>query len=392
MIRIGLTGGIGSGKTTVAKIFEQLNVPVFYADDAAKDIMNRDETLKAAIKKQFGEEAYKNDQLDRAWLAAKVFNNKEQLDILNALVHPATIGDAENWMKKQTTHYAIKEAALIFESAAHKYLDYVIGVSAPEDLRIKRAMQRSNITAEEVNSRMKKQMNEEEKMKRCDFIITNDEKQMLIPQVLDLHKKLLSITKILILCLVSCTLYLQASAQLIPSAGVNLNSLRYHDKNTSISGDNVGWHAGVYYKKMLNGKFAVQPGLFFSSRGGEIKTVDSMLNTIISNIELCGLLLYEYKSLNIGGGPEFSYAIDGKLKGPNSSRDVFNEEEAFERTLKRFGLGAKLFIAYTIHNKLYLAVHFSQGITSIYKGDGSTPLDVKAQTSVLGISVGYVLR
>ncbi|MEO6404932.1 MAG: dephospho-CoA kinase [Ferruginibacter sp.] len=192
-LRIGLTGGIGSGKTTVAHIFEVLGIPVYYADTAAKRIMNEDAVLKQKLLDKFGENVYRNNMLDRQWLAAEIFNSPEKLALLNSLVHPATIADASIWMKRQTSPYAIKEAALIFESGAEKQLDYVIGVSAPLNLRIQRAMQRENSTKEAVMARAEKQMNETEKMNRCDFVLINDEKELLLPQVIALHEKLLSL-------------------------------------------------------------------------------------------------------------------------------------------------------------------------------------------------------
>jgi dephospho-CoA kinase len=192
MLRVGLTGGIGSGKTTVAKIFESLGIPVYYADDAAKLIMNTDEELKASLIKNFGDRAYKEGLLDRAWLASVVFADKDKLALLNSLTHPATIRDADRWMEKQISPYTIKEAALLFESGANEHLDHIIGVYAPQALRIKRVMSRDNVTEEEVLKRLNRQMNEEEKMKRCDSIITNDEKQPLIQQVLNLHTSFLA--------------------------------------------------------------------------------------------------------------------------------------------------------------------------------------------------------
>lgn len=196
MIKIGLTGGIGSGKSTVAKAFEVLGIPVYYADDAAKKLMNTDEGLKEKIQLQFGNEVYKNGSLDKKYLAEIVFTFPEKLALLNALVHPATLKDAEKWMHKQSTPYALKEAALIFESGAQEHLDYVIGVTAPAPLRIQRSMQRDGITRDDVIARMDKQMNETIKMKLCDFVIKNDEQEMLLPQILDLHKKLLNLSKL----------------------------------------------------------------------------------------------------------------------------------------------------------------------------------------------------
>jgi dephospho-CoA kinase len=193
MLKIGLTGGIGSGKTTVAKIFETLGIPVYYADDRAKAIMNEDEGLRKQIIQHFGADSYVDGRLNRSHIAAQVFNNAGRLALLNSIVHPVTIADADKWMRLQQTPYAIKEAALIFESNAYKQLDYVIGVTAPAGMRIKRVMQRDNISEEKVLERMSKQMDEEKKMKLCDFVIYNDETQLLIPQVITLHEKLMAL-------------------------------------------------------------------------------------------------------------------------------------------------------------------------------------------------------
>lgn len=193
-LKIGITGGIGSGKTTVARIFEVLGIPVYYADEAAKKIMNEDEMLKAQIVKQFGEASYTEGKLNREYLGSIVFKDKAKLAILNSLVHPATIRNSVAWMKCQTTHYAIREAALIFESGVQAQLDYIIGVSAPVDLRMQRAMKRDNLSREQVQERMDRQINETIKMRLCDFIIVNDEKKPVIPQVLKLHEQLMSIS------------------------------------------------------------------------------------------------------------------------------------------------------------------------------------------------------
>ena len=190
MLRIGLTGGIGSGKSTAAQIFEVLGIPVYYADTAAKRLMNEDIKLKSAITKIFGEEAYINEILNRKFISSIVFSDPVKLDKLNAVVHPATKKDGEIWMSEQRTPYAIHEAALIFEANVSDRLDYVIGVSSPMELRIKRAMQRDHVTREEVLKRMKPQLDEETKMSKCDFLLMNDEQHLLIPQVLELHKKL----------------------------------------------------------------------------------------------------------------------------------------------------------------------------------------------------------
>ena len=191
MLKIGLTGGIGSGKTTVAQIFELLGVPVYYADDAAKKLMNEDEDLKQQIIEHFGNESYVNGLLNRPFLSATVFSNPEKTTLINSLIHPATIADAEKWMNLQNVPYAVKEAALIFEAGAEKKLDMVIGVYAPEALRIKRVIARNSISLESVQSRIKNQINDDLKMSLCDAVIINDETQLLIPQVIAFHLNLL---------------------------------------------------------------------------------------------------------------------------------------------------------------------------------------------------------
>ena len=187
MLKIGLTGGIGSGKSTIAAIFELLDVPVYYADDASKRLYHTDSELIKNMTEHFGEEIYTEGVLNRSQLASIVFNDPKKLDLLNQLVHPPTIRDAEDWMKKQTAPYIVKEAALLFESGSAAGLDYVIGVTAPAALRIKRVMDRDGISREDVMSRMKRQIDEDIKMRLCDFVIRNDEQEMVLPQVLELH-------------------------------------------------------------------------------------------------------------------------------------------------------------------------------------------------------------
>ena len=193
VLKIGLTGGIGSGKSTVAKVFELLGVPVYYADAASKRLYQTNKELAASIKSYFGEDMYEGDQLNRAKLASVVFGNEEKLQLLNSLVHPPTIKDAEDWMAQQTTPYVLKEAALLFESGSVSELDYLIGVYAPKSLRLKRAMDRDNTTREEVLNRMKRQIDEDIKMRLCDFLIKNDEQELVIPQVMQLHDTILQL-------------------------------------------------------------------------------------------------------------------------------------------------------------------------------------------------------
>ena len=188
VVKAGITGGIGSGKSTVAKMFSVLGVPVYYADDASKRIMNSDPLVIDEITKHFTREAYKSGVLDRSFLAAQVFNNKNNLELLNSIVHPATIRDADEWLSIQQSPYVIKEAALLFESGSYAALDYVIGVSAPFNLRLQRTIKRDGSDREQVIARMNRQIDENIKMKLCDFIVYNDEQQLLIPQVLRLHE------------------------------------------------------------------------------------------------------------------------------------------------------------------------------------------------------------
>lgn len=197
MLKIGITGGIGSGKTTVCKVFEILKIPVFYADDAAKSVMNKDPHLIDAIKREFGSELYSEEEiLDRKALAKLVFNNSQALEKLNSLVHPAAIQSFEDWSKEQDSPYVIKEAAILFESGSYKDCDFTILVYTPENSRIKRVMKRDNTTEAEVRARINKQMPEDKKRELSDFVIENDGSTALLPQVLSLHDYFLSRSKL----------------------------------------------------------------------------------------------------------------------------------------------------------------------------------------------------
>lgn len=193
MLKVGLTGGIGSGKSTVARILEGLGIPVYYADVEAKRIMDESQPLRESLIRHFGQEVFAGGQLNRSYLAGIVFKDKEKLELLNSLVHPETLRDADEWLEKQSSPYAVKEAALIFESGAQEHLDYVIGVTAPQALRIQRTMHRDGVSREEVLARMKRQLDDSMKMKLCDFVLHNDEQQPLLPQVLALHETLKSL-------------------------------------------------------------------------------------------------------------------------------------------------------------------------------------------------------
>lgn len=195
ILKVGLTGGIGSGKSTVTGIFKVLGIPVFDADSVAKNIMNEDEGLKQQIIETFGEASYTNGILNRKYIANIVFNDAFKLEQLNALVHPVTIAAAETWMLRQTTPYAVKEAALFFESGSAVGIDVMVGVFAPQALRIQRVMARDGVSRQEVLTRIGRQIDDDIKRRLCDYVLVNDEQQMLLPQVLALHETLLQLAK-----------------------------------------------------------------------------------------------------------------------------------------------------------------------------------------------------
>jgi len=193
MLKVGITGGIGSGKSKVARVFSLFDIPIFNADDAAKYLMNHDSDLKSKLLRSFGKETYKNDRIDRSFLSLLVFQNPEKLKLLNSIVHPATIAFAKEWIAQQNAAYIIKEAALFFESGTAHEMDKIIGVYAPKEMRIRRAVARDAATRKHIQDRMDQQMDEEEKMRKCDYIIFNDESQSIIKQVVTLHKTLIQI-------------------------------------------------------------------------------------------------------------------------------------------------------------------------------------------------------
>jgi len=196
MYKVGITGGIGSGKTTVCKVFEVLGIPIFYADTEAKNMMVEDKLLIEAIKSTFGEESYfEEGKLNNKHIAGIVFNNEAELAKLNALVHPAVFRAFDRWEANVNPNapYTLKEAALLFESGSYKICDTTILVTAPTDVKINRVMQRDNSTAEQVKARMDKQMSDDEKAKMANHFIMNDEAHSIIEQVLALHKEFLNL-------------------------------------------------------------------------------------------------------------------------------------------------------------------------------------------------------
>lgn len=193
--KVGITGGIGSGKSTVAKIFQLLHVPVYFADERAKWLMIQDSILVNSIKETFGTEAYFADgRLNREWLAEHVFSDSERVKAINALVHPAVKADFEAWAATQDYPYVLKEAALIYESGSYRELDKIINVSAPLVNRIHRVLVRDpHRTEAQVHSIIEKQLPDEEKNEKADFVIKNADNKLLIPQVLNIHQQLLKL-------------------------------------------------------------------------------------------------------------------------------------------------------------------------------------------------------
>jgi dephospho-CoA kinase len=192
MLKVGLTGGIGSGKTTVSQVFKNLGVPIFNSDLVARDIVNTDDETINAIKLQFGEAMYNADGLDRKALASKVFNHPEELQKLNNIVHPKVAERFNAWCREQAgVPYIIKEAAILFETGTHQNLDRVIVVYTQKEERIRRIIERDNSTREEVESRMSNQWDDQTRNKLADFIIINDDLELVLPQVMELHELLI---------------------------------------------------------------------------------------------------------------------------------------------------------------------------------------------------------
>lgn len=197
MLKIGITGGIGSGKTTVCRIFETLGIPVFYADTVAKQIMVTDPILVAGVKQAFGEDSYLADgTLNNKHIAGIVFNNAMELEKLNSLVHPAVFRAFDSWIEQvpDTVPYTLKEAALLFESDSYKMCDQTVLVIAPIETRLQRVMARDGVSEAQVRARMDKQLSDEQKMKMADHLIYNNETDSLIAQVLKLHQQFLNTT------------------------------------------------------------------------------------------------------------------------------------------------------------------------------------------------------
>ena len=193
MIKLGVTGGIGSGKTSVCNVFGILGIPVFSADEEAKKVMEVDTGIIMRLNAIAGHNIYTSGTLNRAELARLIFNNRTMLEKVNSIVHPAVFSRFNEWAKKQSAPYIIMEAAILFESGGWKMVDRIITVTAPVEERIERVMRRSAITKEEVLERMKNQTSDSEKIKRSDYVIDNSENAMIIPAILNIHNSILKL-------------------------------------------------------------------------------------------------------------------------------------------------------------------------------------------------------
>lgn len=195
MLRVGLTGGIGSGKSTASRVFVSLGIPVYDSDSRAKALMNGDPELVSQIKSAFGQGAYGPEGLDRSYMASRVFSDKTALARLNSLVHPAVMRDFDRWAAGRQAPYVILESAIIFEAGLAPQLDRVITVSAPMEERLDRAVRRDGTEPEKVRARMTHQMSDAEREAKADFVLDNADSALLTPQILELHARLTDAAK-----------------------------------------------------------------------------------------------------------------------------------------------------------------------------------------------------
>ncbi|MDN3595140.1 dephospho-CoA kinase [Zunongwangia endophytica] len=196
MIKVGLTGGIGSGKTTVSKMFKELGVPVYIADDAGKELMNSSTEIREKIINLLGKESYNEDSPNRPFIASKVFKDKELLEQLNGIIHPAVAQHFKEWIARQSYPYIIYEAAILFEKGSQKNFDFTVLVSAPKEIRIKRLLERDNSNREDIEARMDNQWDDAAKRRIADFEIINEEIEHSKKQVVQLNDIILKSAKI----------------------------------------------------------------------------------------------------------------------------------------------------------------------------------------------------
>jgi dephospho-CoA kinase len=191
MLKVGITGGIGSGKSTVCRVFSNLGIPVFEADKAAKELMNNSEEIFDQLTRLFGAEVYLPDHsINRKYLAAIVFNDKSLLEKLNGIVHPVVRSAFFDWCDKQHAPYIIHEAAILFESGFYKFMDKTIAVVTSENERIERVMKRDGVTIEMVQERIRNQWNDKQRMELADFVIGNNDDDLIVPQIIEIDKQL----------------------------------------------------------------------------------------------------------------------------------------------------------------------------------------------------------
>lgn len=195
-LRIGITGGIGAGKSIVCEVFKLLKVPIYNADNAARRLLNTDPSLQKEVISLFGNQAYIDRKLNNKFVGEVAFNNPEKLNLLNQAVHPRVAIDYDAWTNQQISAYTLKEAALLFETGSYRQLDQVILVSAPTEVRVNRVLKRDpHRSAADIEAIMNKQWTESKKADLADFVIVNDDQQMVIPQVLKIHQKILGLAE-----------------------------------------------------------------------------------------------------------------------------------------------------------------------------------------------------
>ena len=195
MKTVGLTGGIGSGKTTIATMFNELGIPIYIADIEAKKLTNSSEEIKAELLKILGDNAYNEDGLNRKYVADQIFNDAELLKKVNKIIHPQVAKHFKNWAKQQSEAYCIKEAAILFENGGYKECDYTILVTAPKETRIDRILKRDDTTEAEIKSRMDNQWPDEKKIELADFVIENTDLDATKEQVVKVHEYLINTAK-----------------------------------------------------------------------------------------------------------------------------------------------------------------------------------------------------
>ena len=189
MLKVGITGGIGSGKSIVCEVFKHFGIPVYYADIEANNLIISDKNIKKQLIEHFGKKIYSRNQLNKSRFSSIIFNDKKALQKVNSIIHPVVRQNFKDWIKKnKDKKYIIKEAALLFESGTYQDLDEIITISAPEHIKIKRIMNRDKTDKESVQKRIRNQISDTEKIRKSDHVIYNNGSQLILPQILSLHK------------------------------------------------------------------------------------------------------------------------------------------------------------------------------------------------------------